>query len=189
MPKSIRHFLGLVAISCGGLSAATVTFQSGVGNCGVMTHGDNFTTQCSAGNVVGQDTIYYNDTRDTFDAQGITNAKLVATVLFPIPVSNLSMDYVVLAATEALFEIYDSDGNLLTSYGVSTGDEDFNWTHTWAGSGIAKLVFRGPSGYIGISTLRFDDVSGVPEPATFALAGVALAGAAFWRRRTAKARQ
>jgi hypothetical protein len=99
------------------------------------------------------------------------------------------MDYMVLPETEALFEIYDSDGDLLTSYLVSTGEDVFNWTHTWAGTGIAKLVFSGPAGQVAVSTLRFDDVSRVPEPATLAVAGVALAGAAFWRRRTANARQ
>lgn len=192
MLKSLVLLSGLSVLPCLGLSAATVTFQSGVGNCGVMNNLDTFTNQCAAANVLGVDAYYYVDFRDTFDGQGIANQAIVGKLLFPNPVSNLSMDYVIFFGDmEVSFEIFDSSDNSLGSFSdPHTGEKAKNGSFVWGGAGIAKLIFRSNrAGFVGITTLRFDDVSAVPEPATFALAGVALAGAAFWRRRVSRSRQ
>jgi PEP-CTERM motif len=171
--------LPLLSLSAG---ATVVTFESGVGGCSSMTSGDTFLNQCAADNVTGSTNDYfYVDARDTFDGQGISNTVIPGQLFFTVPVSNLSMDYVLINGVTATFEIFDTSHTSLGTFSDDAIGGDKNASYSWGGIGIAELDFSGYAGVVGVSTLTFN--TAVPEPSTLVLVGACLLGLGAMRRR------
>lgn len=175
------------------LFAETVTFESGVGGCSTMTDDDIFTNQCASDGVTGtSNDYYYVDSRDTFDEQGISDTVSPGQLFFTTPVTDLSMDYVLINGATAVFDIYGTTHNLLDTFTDSTTsvkDATFSWGSI---SGIAELDFSstGSDGVVGVSTLYFTPASSsVPEPSSVMLIATTLLTLAFvFRKRMVQGR-
>jgi hypothetical protein len=158
-------------------TATTVTFTEFPG----ISSGTPVTNEWAAFGLDLSGVYLYVDARDPFDQTGIANQALEGTISFLNGTSFATVDWVTITTTITL-EAYDAAHNLLDSFSDScvTGNV-CSGTETLVGGNIAYLKFRDSGGTVGISTVTFGNR--VPEPATLALAGLALAGLGAARRR------
>lgn len=160
-------------------TATTVTFTEVPG----LNSGDVVTNQWASFGLGLSGVYWYVDARDTFDTIGVANQGLEGTISFLNGTSFATVDWLTITATITL-EAYDAADNLLDSVTTrcATGNT-CTGTETLTGGNIAYMKFRDGGGTVGISTVTFDNR--IPEPATLALAGLALAGLGAARRRRA----
>ena len=126
---------------------------------------------------------WYDDGRDTFDAQGLSINIDPASIDLASP-SSATIDYWVIDGFSATYSAYDTANSLLDSFAINASSGDVLGTYAFSGP-VARIVWSGPSGFAQISTLSTSTT--VPEPGTVALMGAGLLGLALRRRRQQKA--
>ena len=122
------------------------------------------------------------DARLPDDGFGITNSPAAsAAVIFGEGVSALGMTWAVSGqGVTFVAELYDIADVLLETF--SSGGVGLFGTASFAASNVRKVVFHDSGSQVAIDTLTYTRGT-VPEPATLALVGLALAGAAVVARR------
>ena len=173
-----KHVVLPLALSvlAGGASASLVTitangtFSSNAPTTGLSAAGDSYALTFE---VTSPTTAQGNSTAPVFDAlyklNGVQVGTVTAVEFYPNSLNGLFDVTIAGAGSTTLLDfygpqIYGNGGVLLT--GNYTGVVDENISHDPAGIGSAKLT-----------------VSTVPEPATLAVVGTALAALAFVRRK------
>ncbi|MFN0184589.1 MAG: PEP-CTERM sorting domain-containing protein [Aquabacterium sp.] len=181
--KSLIAAASMLAIASSA-SAMVVNFTNvespGVSCCGLMA-----SNAYAAFGLTVNDAYWYADGRDTFDGQGISIFTApTATIIFNGGSNGVGFQYVVLRGSRGLFEAWDSSSNSLGQLAVDASNTgDLLGTHAFAGM-VDRLTYTGLQGVIGVSAVEFTGV--VPEPSTYALMALGLAGiGAIARRRKA----
>lgn len=124
------------------------------------------------------------DARLPDDGFGITNTTAAsAAVIFGEDISALGMTWAVSGGgVTFVAELYDAADVLLETF--NSGGVGLFGNASFAASNVRKVVFHDSGSQVAIDTLTYTRGT-VPEPATLALFGLALAGAAVARRRKA----
>lgn len=181
----MRFGLLFLALAAWGTSA-TVTFNPSEIGGGINVFGD-VTTQWSAFGITGDNVYLYEDARDTFDRFGvaINFVNQTGSILFAAP-TTLSIDYFVIDGYSGTYNVYNAANVLLDSLQVSAVRQDELGSYTFLGQDIARLEMVGPSGFVAVSTLRFDSGAAIPEPSSSLLLATGAGALVMLRRRTAK---
>ncbi|WP_251140531.1 PEP-CTERM sorting domain-containing protein [Rhodoferax sp. U11-2br] len=178
----------LLAVTLAGASVAsqatpvTVTFnEAGAPGLGVL---DGTTFYQSYGIANFTTAIRFGaDPRLPDDGFGITNNGSSGSVIFGEDISALGMTWAVSGqGVTFVAELYDAADLLLETF--SSGGVGLFGNASFAASNVRKVVFHDGGTQVAIDTLTYTRGT-VPEPATLALVGLALAGAAVARRRKA----
>lgn len=158
-------------------SAATITFAEVN-----LSNGTQISNEYSAFGITVQNDYFYIDVRDTFDQQGISINQTPAIVTFIGLANSLSIDYFVISGHTGTYSVFGSGHNLLDTFVVAAPGGDVLGAHSFSGNNISTLEFSSDSGYIQVSTLRFNGGSAVPEPSTWLLLSGGLVGLGALRR-------
>lgn len=181
--KFHKHLLAaaaLLATVSAASAATTVNFTNvespGVSCCGLMA-----SNAYAAYGLTVNDAYWYADGRDTFDTMGISIANApTATISISGGSNGISFEYWVIGGNRGVYEAWDSSNNSLGSLAVDASGGDVLGTHAFAGM-VDRLTFSGSAGFVQVSAITHSGV--VPEPSTYALMALGLAGIGFVARR------
>ena len=178
---SLALTLGMAAL-VSQAAPVTITFNEAGGPTGSLT-GSTFYQ--SFGIASFTDAIQFGpDTRLPDDGYGITNGGPSASILFSESMSAVSLTWAVAGAgVNFVAELYDASNMLIDSF--SSGGVGLFGVASFTDTGVRKITFHDGGAQVAIDTLNYTRGAAVPEPASLALVGLALAGLAAARRRKA----
>lgn len=161
-------------------SAISVNFSTaeapGVTCCGLVD-----STAYAAYGLTVDNAYWYEDSRDTFDLQGLSIfTPPTATITFAAVSPTVEVQYFVIGGYTGTYAAFDGHWAPLGSLVVDASTGDVLGTHGFSG-GVKYLTFAGDAGFAQVSGVTF----AVPEPETYALmlAGLGVVGALVRRRR------
>jgi hypothetical protein len=192
MPVKLYCLFAILILSTAAFGGV-VTFQSsevdlgqgaGQGLYGPLTN------QWAAFNISGDgNALIYNDSRDTFDRNGVTNTANPTLITFGLPVNFLTVDYLILGGHSITLSVLDANSNVLDTFTDGEGS-DFNGSHFFDFAGIQTLSYSGDTtDQTGVSDLiwRTESDQAVPEPTTAWLMGIGVAALVLCRKSFLKA--
>ena len=178
---SLALTLGMAALASQA-APVTITFNEAGGPTGSLT-GSTFYQ--SFGIASFTDAFRFGpDSRLPDDGYGITNLQPSASILFSESMSAVSLTWAVAGAgVNFVAELYDASNMLIDSF--SSGGVGLFGVASFTDTGVRKITFHDGGAQVAIDTLNYTRGAAVPEPASLALVGLALAGLAAARRRKA----
>ena len=178
---SLALTLGMAALASQA-APVTITFNETGGPTGNLTGSTFYQSFGIAGFVDAQQ--FGPDGRLPDDGYGIFNSQPSASILFSESMSAVSLTWAVAGAgVNFVAELYDASNMLIDSF--SSGGVGLFGVASFTDTGVRKITFHDGGAQVAIDTLNFTRGAAVPEPASLALVGLALAGLAAARRRKA----
>ena len=178
---SLALTLGMAALASQA-APVTITFNETGGPTGNLTGSTFYQSFGIAGFVDAQQ--FGPDGRLPDDGYGIFNLQPSASILFSESMSAVSLTWAVAGAgVNFVAELYDASNMLIDSF--SSGGVGLFGVASFTDTGVRKITFHDGGAQVAIDTLNFTRGAAVPEPASLALVGLALAGLAAARRRKA----
>ena len=178
---SLALTLGMAALASQA-APVTITFNEAGGPTGNLTGSTFYQSFGIAGFVDAQQ--FGPDGRLPDDGYGIFNSQPSASILFSESMSAVSLTWAVAGrGVNFVAELYDASNMLIDSF--SSGGVGLFGVASFTDTGVRKITFHDGGAQVAIDTLNFTRGAAVPEPASLALVGLALAGLAAARRRKA----
>jgi hypothetical protein len=176
--KTMLASAALIAFA-GSASAVTVNFTQaespGVVCCGLIA-----SDAYAAYGLTVNDAYWYADNRDTFDGEGISiRNRPTASIVFNGGSNGVTFQYWVIGGNRGTYEAFDASNVSLGMLAVDATNGDVLGTHSFTGA-VARLDYSGVAGFTQVSAVTF---APIPEPSTYALMALGLAGIGFVARR------